>query len=114
MSSRTRVLYCGMTNNLVRRVAEHKSGEIPGFSRSYKCNRLVWFEHFQYVGNAIAREKQIKNWNREKKLARIHDVNPSWADLSNGWYQRTNTADPSTPLRSGRDDKTFAGAEEMN
>jgi putative endonuclease len=85
MSSRTRVLYCGMTNDLGRRVSEHKSGEFPGFSLQYRCSRLVWFERFQYVGNAIAREKQIKNWRREKKLALIQAMNSSWADLSEEW-----------------------------
>ncbi|MGC2160528.1 MAG: GIY-YIG nuclease family protein [Silvibacterium sp.] len=107
MASRTRVLYCGMTNNLFRRVAEHKSGEMPGFSKTYKCHRLVWFEHFQYVGNAIARERQIKNWRREKKLARIQETNSSWADLSECWFQSAETAGPSTSLRSGRDDNRF-------
>jgi putative endonuclease len=82
MASRTRVLYCGMTNNLERRVFEHKIGEIPGFSTLYKCDRLVWFERFQYVNNAIARETQIKKWRREKKLALIQEVNSSWIDLS--------------------------------
>jgi putative endonuclease len=88
MASRTRVLYCGMTNDLDRRVYEHKSGEFPGFSQMYRCHRLVWFERFQYVGNAIDREKQIKNWRREKKLALIQAMN-------------------STSLRSGRDDKVL-------
>jgi putative endonuclease len=93
MSSRTRVLYCGMTNNLVRRIAEHKSGETPGFTRRYKCDRLVWFERFQYVGNAIARERQLKNWSRGKKLARIHETNPAWVDLSEEWLDK-EIADP--------------------
>jgi putative endonuclease len=61
MASRTRVLYCGITNDLQRRVTEHKSGEFPRLSQKYRCHRLVWFERFQYVGNAIDREKQIKN-----------------------------------------------------
>ncbi|HEV2462176.1 MAG TPA: GIY-YIG nuclease family protein [Acidobacteriaceae bacterium] len=104
MASRTRVLYCGMTNNLVRRVAEHKSGEIEGFSKMYQCHRLVWFERFQYVGNAIERERQIKNWRREKKIERIQETNPSWADLSEGWYHSEQSAGPSTALRFGRDD----------
>lgn len=105
MASRTRVLYCGMTNSLIRRVAEHKSGEFPGFSQKYKCHRLVWFERYQYVGNAINREGQIKNWSREKKLARIQEMNPTWADLSEGWFTGGRTAGPSAPLRYARDDK---------
>ena len=87
VSSRTRVLYCGMTNDLARRVAEHKDGEFPGFSVDYKCHRLVWFEHFKYVGNAIDREKQIKRWRREKKLVLIQEMNPSWVDLSEEWFK---------------------------
>ena len=84
-ASRIRVLYCGMTNDLQRRVTEHKSGKFPGFSQKYRCHRLVWFERFQYVENAIDRGKQIKNWRREKKLARIQEMNSSWADLSEEW-----------------------------
>src|SRR6185312_313271 len=107
MASRTRSLYCGMTNSLIRRVAEHKSGEFEGFSKSHQCHRLVYFERYQYVGNAIARERQIKNWRREKKLARIQEMNPSWADLSEEWFDQRGSAGPSAPLRSGRDDKSF-------
>ncbi len=88
MASKTHVLYCGVTNDLIRRVAQHKRGEFPGFSQKYKCHRLVWFEHFQYVGNAITREKQIKKWNRAKKLDRIRESNPAWIDLSEGWFDR--------------------------
>uniref|UniRef100_A0A7V4XSB7 GIY-YIG nuclease family protein n=1 Tax=Acidobacterium capsulatum TaxID=33075 RepID=A0A7V4XSB7_9BACT len=104
VSSRTRVLYCGITNNLVRRVEEHRRGEFAGFSASYRCVRLVWYERFQYVGNAIAREKQIKRWRREKKLVLIQRMNASWVDLSEAW--RGANAGPSTSLRFGRDDKT--------
>ncbi len=82
MASRTRVLYCGMTNNLVRRTGEHKSGTAPGFTASYRCERLVWFEKFQYVWNAIEREKQIKSWTRAKKLMLINKANSAWIDLS--------------------------------
>jgi putative endonuclease len=85
VASRTRVLYCGMTNNVERRVAEHKAGTIPGFTANYLCERLVWFEHYHYVRNAIAREKQIKNWTRAKKILLIEEENSSWADLSEAW-----------------------------
>jgi putative endonuclease len=103
IASRTRVLYCGVTNSVARRTQEHRESEIPGFTASYHCHRLVWFEHYQYVHNALKREKQIKGWNRAKKIQLIERTNPSWADLSEAW--RTETADPSTPLPSGRDDK---------
>ena len=87
MSSRTRVLYCGMSNNLVTRVSEHKNGIFSGFSSDYTCCRLVWYECFQYVNNAIDREKQIKRWRREKKLALIQTMNSAWIDLSEEWFQ---------------------------
>ena len=82
MASRTHVLYCGITNSLDRRVAEHKSGATPGFTADYRCERLVWFERYQYVRNAIARETEIKSWTRAKKIALIEELNPSWSDLS--------------------------------
>jgi putative endonuclease len=104
MASRSHVLYCGMTNSIRRRVEEHRNGSTEGFAATYNCNRLVWFEHYQYVYNAIDREKQIKNWSRAKKIALIERENPTWVDLSAAW--REETADPSTPLRSGRDDKS--------
>ena len=87
MSSRTRVLYCGMTSDIRTRVAQHKHGVFSGFSSDYKCHRLVWFESYQDVGQAIGREKQIKRWRREKKLALIEELNSSWADLSESWFQ---------------------------
>ena len=98
VASRTHVLYGGMTNDLERRIAQHKSGSLPGFTETYNCNRLVLFERYQYVNNAIKREKQIKGWTRAKKLALIEEINPTWADLSEEWGKQT--ADP--PLRSGR------------
>ncbi|MGA8110069.1 MAG: GIY-YIG nuclease family protein [Acidobacteriaceae bacterium] len=85
IASRSRTLYCGVTNSIRRRIAEHKSGECDGFAATYQCSRLVWFEAFQYVNNAIAREKQIKRWRREKKVTLIEESNPTWEDLSAGW-----------------------------
>ena len=102
IASRTHVLYCGMTNSIRRRVEEHREGAIEGFSATYRCHCLVWFERYQYVLNAIDREKQIKGWRREKKIWLIEQTNPAWADLSDVWR---GTADPSTALRSGGDDK---------
>jgi putative endonuclease len=103
VASRTHVLYCGMTNSVQRRIEEHRRSSIPGFTQIYQCNRLVWFERYQYVRNALDREKQIKGWRREKKIRLIEQTNPTWADLSEAWRQ--GTAGPSTTLRSGRDDK---------
>jgi putative endonuclease len=96
VASRTRVLYCGMTNSVARRTEEHRSGAIPGFSADYQCNRLVWFEHYRYVHNAINREKEIKRWTRAKKINLIEETNSSWSDLSEAW--RVETAGPSPPL----------------
>ncbi len=107
VASRTRVLYCGMTNSVARRTEEHRAALIPGFSADYQCHRLVSFEHYRYVHSAIDREKQIKGWTRAKKIHLIEETNPSWADLSEAW--RVETADPSAPLRSGRDDKVQGG-----
>jgi putative endonuclease len=99
VASRIHVLYCGITNNLLRRVEEHRLGQIDGFSAAYRCSRLVWFERFQYVDNAIAREKQIKRWRREKKVALIEKSNLKWDDLSEEWS--TLTAGPFASLWSG-------------
>ena len=103
VASRTHVLYCGMTDSIQRRMEEHREALIPGFTQTYGCNRLVWFERYQYVRNAIDREKQIKGWRRAKKIWLIELTNPTWADLSEAWWQ--GTAGPSTSLRFGRDDK---------
>jgi len=86
MTNRSKTLYTGITNNLFRRVWEHKQGAGSDFCAQHKIDRLVYFERFQYVGNAITREKQIKGWLRIKKIALIAEKNPAWRDLSNGWY----------------------------
>ena len=96
VASRSHVLYCGITNSLFRRVEEHRQGAIEGFSATYNCKRLVWFERFRYVNNAIAREKQIKRWRREKKIWLIEQANPRWLDLSEAW--RVKPLSPSTAL----------------
>ena len=74
-------LYVGVTNNLVRRVAEHKGGVTPGFTATYHCTRLVYFEATDYITAAIAREKQLKNWKRDWKNQLIAKMNPEWRDL---------------------------------
>jgi putative endonuclease len=75
-------LYTGVTNDLLRRVDEHKNG-VAGFTSRYHFDRLVYFESFDLVVDAIAREKQIKGWTRAKKIAVIKSRNPEWNDLSN-------------------------------
>ena len=76
------VLYIGITNNLERRINEHKSGEIEGFSRRYQTYKLVYYEQTPNVDFAINREKQLKGWSRKKKELLINSLNPSWKDLS--------------------------------
>jgi putative endonuclease len=77
LSSKSRVLYTGITDNIYRRTWEHKNEVHPGFTRDYKVHRLVYYETFQYVNNAIAREKTIKGWLRRKKIALIEAENPT-------------------------------------
>ena len=80
------VLYTGMTNSLERRVWQHKTGAIPGFTKKYNCHKLVYYEIYDEVTQAIAREKQVKPWRREKKIALIVSMNPDWDDLAADWY----------------------------
>ncbi len=75
------VLYIGVTNDLSRRLNEHRSGEIPGFTADYRCHKLVYWEHYSDVEEAIAREKQLKRWSRKRKVELIDRVNPRWFDL---------------------------------
>jgi putative endonuclease len=85
VSSLSRRIYSGVTNNLFRRVRQHKSGEFKGFTQRYCINRLVYYETFQYVNNAIHREKQIKGLNRAKRVALVERENPTWDALAEGW-----------------------------
>lgn len=87
MASISGVLYTGLTNDVVRRVLEHKQDKITGFSKKYKCHKLVYYEKFQYVNNAIKREKQLKRCNRVKKEFLINKNNSNWNDLAIGWYK---------------------------
>ena len=77
------VLYIWMTNNLLRRITEHKEWKLEGFTKKYNCNKLVYFEYTKYIYNAIAREKELKWWNRKKKIRLIETLNPAWKDLYN-------------------------------
>ena len=76
-----KVLYVGVTNNLIRRVYEHKNKLISGFTSKYNIDKLVYYESFPSVFDAIKREKEIKGWKREKKVALINSFNPEWKDL---------------------------------
>ena len=90
MASKSRVLYVGMTGFLMARVLQHESGECEGFVTSLPAtgvpaNRLVYYEVFRYVNNAIARETEIKKWRREKKVGLVEANNPTWEDLAADW-----------------------------
>ncbi|MGB1548610.1 MAG: GIY-YIG nuclease family protein [Alphaproteobacteria bacterium] len=80
-SKQNGTLYVGVTNDLVRRVVEHRSSDAETFTRRYGVTRLVWFEVYPLVAQAIAREKQIKAWRRDWKVALIEERNPTWSDL---------------------------------
>ncbi len=82
MASQTGTLYLGVTNNLEKRTYEHKHDLIPGFSQKYQCHRLIYFEEYSGINQAIEREKQLKSWNRNKKEVLIRRSNPHWNDLT--------------------------------
>ncbi len=81
LSSRSRAIYIGVTSDLARRMESHRSGDIPGHTRRYRINRLVYFEETTDITAAIAREKQLKGWRRSKKVQLIESGNPTWEDL---------------------------------
>ena len=125
IASRSRTIYIGMTNRLRARIEEHKAGTFEGFSKDYRCTRLVYLERCNGPTAAILREKQLKGWRREKKMALIEQTNPTWTNLSEAWKKplptykwtkeelaqdeanrsREQKAGPSTPLRSAQDDE---------
>jgi putative endonuclease len=80
-------LYIGITNEIVRRLYQHRYSEGEGFTQRYQLNRLVWLEHFRNVNDAIACEKKLKGWRRSRKIALIEQTNPRWLDLSEDWEQ---------------------------
>jgi putative endonuclease len=86
MTNKSKTLYTGVTNNLERRVYEHKHRLIPGFTSKYNITKLVYYEEGNDVHIALTREKQIKGWLRAKKIALIESVNPEWKDLSLEWH----------------------------
>jgi putative endonuclease len=94
MASRTKTLYTGITNNLERRVDEHRSGVYGGFTSKYRIGRLVYYEAMTNAWEALQREKQIKSWRRSKKIEMIESTNPEWDDLSATWYERNDDSSP--------------------
>jgi putative endonuclease len=99
-SASRRALYTGVTTNLQKRVFDHKNDLIEGFTSKYKCHRLVYFETFSNVINAIAREKEIKGSRREKKNKLVESQNPEWKDLAAGWFPETLLKD-GLPVKEG-------------
>jgi len=86
MTNKSRTLYIGVTNDLIRRVYEHKNHLIEGFTKKYQITKLVYYEETNDIQEAISREKQLKGWLRKKKIDLIESINPDWQDLSDGWY----------------------------
>ena len=107
MTNKSRTLYTGITNNLERRVYEHKNKLIEGFTKKYNITKLVYYEISNDVEAAITREKQIKGWLRRKKIALIESVNPQWKDLSEGWFRDVTLSDSegSQILRLAQNDR---------
>lgn len=81
-----RVMYIGVTSDLLRRIYEHKNDCVDGFTKRYHVHKLVYYEETSDVTAAISREKELKGWRREKKNTLVKSVNPTWKDLSEGWY----------------------------
>jgi putative endonuclease len=102
------VLYMRMTNDLVRRISQHKQRLIPGFTKQYNVDRLVYYEHTHDVSAAIAREKQIKSWVRKKKIALVESANVEWADLYPRIALAMDDADGEISARGGEQDAACA------
>ncbi|MFZ0286360.1 MAG: GIY-YIG nuclease family protein [Terriglobales bacterium] len=100
MASKSRVLYVGVTGFLLARVLQHKAGDTGSFTKRYKINRLVYYEMFQYVDNAITRETEIKKWRRAKKVALILASNRTWEDLAADWGEPVPARKADSSLRS--------------
>jgi putative endonuclease len=81
------MLYTGVTNNLMRRIYEHKNHLVDSYTKKYKISKLVYYDQTNDIYEAITREKQIKGWLRKKKIALIESINPSWQDLSLEWFE---------------------------
>ncbi len=101
IASRSRTLYVGVTNSLMRRIREHREGNADSFTAKYKIHRLVYFDRFQYIGNAIAREKVLKHCLRAEKIALIVEKNPTWDDLAADFFPAFPSAKAGPPLREG-------------
>ena len=101
LASQSRVLYVGVTNDLHRRITEHRRHEVAGFTAKYRVDRIVHCEDSDDIEAAITREKQIKGWRRSKKIALIEATNPTWEDLSERWIDSALEEKAGPSLRSG-------------
>jgi putative endonuclease len=100
LSNVSKMLYIGVTNNLERRILEHKNKLIPGFSQKYNLHRLIYFESFGDVRDAIVRGKQLKGWVRVRKVELIESKNPNWADLAEDLFETSKvTSEMSNPMK---------------
>ncbi|MBK9114743.1 MAG: GIY-YIG nuclease family protein [Betaproteobacteria bacterium] len=97
LASRARTLYIGVSGDIVRRVLQHKQREGSEFTTKYRVDRLVHLEETDYVHSALAREKALKAWRREKKVALIESTNPAWIDLAAEWYDLRDVQADSSP-----------------
>ena len=111
VSNNTRsTLYIGVTNDLLVRLWQHRAGEgLNSFSQRYHCAHLVYFEHYRDVRDAIAREKQLKGWRRQKKNTLIATLNPQWDDLAADWFDFVEPTGPGRPEDNLRDPSTGSG-----
>lgn len=94
MTNNTKTLYIGMTNNLQRRVYEHKNHLVKGFTSKYRISKLIYYETTKDVNSAIIREKQLKNWHRQWKINLIEENNPEWNDLAKEWNIDPESSSP--------------------
>ena len=92
MANNSKTLYTDITNNLIRRVHEHKCKLVEGFTKRYNITKLVYYEEINEINDAIRREKQIKGWLKTKKMALVELVNPEWKDLSEGWFEQEDSS----------------------
>lgn len=113
VASISRTLYIGVTSAIEARMEQHRNGTYDGFTKRYRCHRLVHLEHFAYIHNAISREKELKSWLRAKKVALIARDNPTWVDMSADWgkpvpsFSMNATPNKKQVLRSAQDDNSF-------
>jgi len=112
MTNKSRTLYTGVTNNLIRRVHEHKNKLVPGFTSKYNIQFLVYYEAGNDINAAIVREKQIKGWLRSKKIALIDSMNPQWKDLSEEWDISNRTVELSIEKDESSDLVILSDSEE--